>query len=112
VTLVLRRYPNILLASALALAGSVAAPALSKAPPPDPGSIKGESTSKDHKDWMQSSSTHCTRNAQPVNGVASDPEEGGEVTARKAHVGEINISKRSDSASTKLMERTAPETPC
>ena len=98
--------PRILLTSALALAAFGAAPALSKSTKPmdSMGDIKGESTQKDHKDWIQSGSTRCdTHHAQPTSGIASDPEEGGQVTASKTKVAEINVTKKVDTASTKMM---------
>jgi len=106
-----RRLPHILLASAFALAAFGTTPALSKSKP-NFGDVKGESTQKDHKE-MSAMSTRCdTHRAQQANGVSSDPEEGGQITASKAHVGEIKVTKPVDTASNKLMEKSAPGSPC
>lgn len=101
--------PRILLTSALALAAFGATPVLSKPAKPakpqvDFSLIKGESTDKDHKDWIQSGSSRCDAHlAQPMSGIASDPEEGGQVTASKTKVAEINVTKKVDTASSKMM---------
>lgn len=97
---------RILLVSALALAAFGAAPVLSKPAKPqvDFSMIKGESQDDRHKDWIQSDSSRCdTHHAQPMSGIASDPEEGGQVTASKTKVADIKVTKPVDTASTKMM---------
>lgn len=100
---------RILLASALALAAFGAAPVLSKPAKPakpqvDFSMIKGESQDDRHKDWIQPNSSRCdTHHAQPMSGIASDPEEGGQVTASKTKVADIKVTKPVDTASTKMM---------
>lgn len=97
---------RILLASIIALSAFGVAPALAKSTKPmdNMGDIKGESTQKDHKDWIQPDSSRCdTHRAQPMSGIASDPEEGGQVTASKTKVADIKVTKPVDTASTKMM---------
>jgi type VI protein secretion system component Hcp len=111
------RIPHLLLASAFAVAAFGAVPALSAAAA-KPGDVKGESTDDKHKDAMQLDSTRCdTRHAQAMNGVASDPEEGGQVTAAKkgtgkVHISDMQVTKRTDVSSPKLMESSSSGGPC
>jgi hypothetical protein len=80
----LPRLPHILLASSIALAALGAAPALSKLASPKPGDIKGESMDDKHKDTIELAPVRCdTRHGGMMNGVSSDPEEGGQVSAAK-----------------------------
>jgi hypothetical protein len=58
--------------------------------------------------------TCAAANAGSLN-VASDPEEGGQVARTatpKPKAGDMTVTKSTDSASTKLMERTAPGSSC
>ena len=54
-------------------------------------------------------------NSNVKAGVASDPEEGGQVAAKRTKdqptVSELTVSKRTDTASTKLMDAPAPTCP-
>jgi len=108
----LHRLPNILLASAFAIS------AIAVAAPRDAAS--GLATGKRmHKPYTVSAPANAVAcpatDAQPVK-VASDPEEGGQVarTAKaKPTVSEISVSKKTDTASTKLMESArSPTAPC
>src|SRR5690349_5973373 len=94
------RTPRMLLASAFLASAIAAAPALSEPPKPaaNLGQVKGESMDDKHKDTFQLGDSHCATRAGPMNGVASDPEEGGQVTMAKKgssrpHLSDINVSK-------------------
>jgi type VI protein secretion system component Hcp len=101
------------MASVLALVAFGSAPALSKQSKPNFNTVKGESMDDKHKDMMQSGSNRCdAHHAQPMNGIASDPEEGGQIAAKKANVGEIKVTKPVDTASTKMMQSGASATGC
>ena len=107
------RFNRILLACAFSAAGT--APAL--AAPPSPGSAETSATATAQN--SQAASVRCdTLHAQPMNGVVSDPEEGGQVSARKTtgkgkvQVHDISVSKTTDKASTTLMESSAPAQSC
>lgn len=103
------RSTRILLVSAFALAAFGAAPVLSKPAKPakpqvDFSGIEGESQEDRHEDWIQPGSSRCdTHRAQPTSGIASDPEEGGQVAASKTKVADIKVTKPVDTASTKMM---------
>ena len=111
------RLPQLLLASAFAFT-AVAAPAFADPPAPATaaGTVKGEATEKDHKDWMAPKPAACAATAVDAGTlkVASDPEEGGQIarTAKpkpKPQIGDINVLKTSDKASASLAP--APATP-
>ena len=125
---------RIIISSAAALALLGAAPALAKdakTSKPALSAIKGESMDDKHKGMMSSDPTMCdAHHAQPTAGIASDPEEGGQIartgggssdpeeggeataaakTAKgKVHVSEMSVTKLSDKSSTKLMDMSAP----
>ena len=112
------RSAHMFFASALALAALGGASALSAEPSPRDAAT-GQASGK----RMYKPVTATTENAvagpgaactaatvQPTN-VASDPEEGGQVTAARTKsapsVSELTVSKRADTASTKLMDAPA-----
>jgi hypothetical protein len=102
------RLPHILLASAFAVS------AIAVAAPRD--AATGLPTGKRmHKPYTAQSATCAATTVQPLK-VASDPEEGGQVAiaARaKPTVSDINVSKKTDSASTKMADpAAAPSAPC
>ena len=110
----LPRLPHWLLASAVALGALAATPALAEPTAPPFGTIKGESQNNDHKDMAAAQATTCAAVAAGPLNVASDPEEGGQVTARtakpqpkpKPNISEINVMKTSDKASASLAAAT------
>ena len=111
----LPRLPHILIGSTFALAAFGSAPALSKdakTTKPDFSAIKGESMDDKHKGLQAADGLCDTHRAQPTSGIASDPEEGGQIAAKKANVGEIKITKPVDTASTKMMVSASPGTGC
>ena len=103
-------FPRILIASAFALSVATS-PGFAKAPPPKPDPVKGESMDDRHKDMISAQSCD-TLHAKLANGVASDPEEGGQIARKaggaKTHVGDMQVTKLHDTASTKLMDESAP----
>lgn len=92
------RLPHILLASAFAISAvAVAAPRDAAT-----GQASGKRMYKPYT--AQSSVTCAATSAQPVK-VASDPEEGGQVArAAKPAPTDISVSKKVDTASTKLAD--------
>jgi len=116
----LPRLPHLLLASAVALGALAATPALAEPTAPQAGTtIKGESQDKDHKEMVAAQATTCAAVAAGPLKVASDPEEGGQVTARtakpqpkpKPNISEINVMKTSDKASANLSAAAPAPTP-
>lgn len=109
------RSARMLFASTLALAALGAASALSAEPAPRDAATGQASGKRMYKpvtatteNALPGSAAACTAsNLQPTN-VASDPEEGGQVTAARTKsaptVSELTVSKRADTASTKLMD--------
>ena len=123
-----RLLPRLLLASAIALSALGAAPVLSEPAPapaqralPDPlhpctvllclpktGTAVQSTTPAGHP-------VPCAATTAGPLKVASDPEEGGQIartTATKPKVGDMTVTKKADSASTKMMEQSAPASTC
>lgn len=132
----LPRLPRILLASTFAASGvAFAAPPAAPAPVPVPypntasqdaagGSAAGK---RMHKPYSASTSSAgaasgqsvscASANARPVNGAASDPEEGGQIakagkTSGKADLHSFNITHKMDTSSPVLMDNAAHDQGC
>ena len=109
------RTPRMLLASAFLASAIASAPALSEPAKPaaNLGQVKGESMDDKHKDAIMVGDYRCAGvRAGPMTGVASDPEEGGQVTmakkgTTKPHVSDINVMKTSDKSSPMMMQSSA-----
>ena len=134
------RLPRILLASAFALAAFASAPVLAEPAAPAPVPVPYPNTSSPntssqnaaardaasglptgkrmHKPYTLTTSAaqsaSCAApNVQPV-GVASDPEEGGQVarTTGKVKVSDMTVTKKMDKASPMLADSSAPGNAC
>lgn len=111
------RSARILFASTLALAALGAASALSAEPPPASTAHPSDKRIDEPSvTTAQQAPAPCTAvNVERVK-IASDPEEGGQVTARRSKakppVGDLTVTKHTDTASTKLMDAPAPGTTC
>ena len=108
--------PRFFLASAVAsCAIAAAAPALSAPPAPTADTVKGESMDARHKDMMAAQPGACAKVGANSLKVASDPEEGGQIARTATHkpkIGDMTVTKKADTASTKLMESPAPGSSC
>jgi hypothetical protein len=120
--------PRLFLASAILVSALGVAPALSRPAPapaakdlpdplhpctvllclPEPGKAAPAATSAGQP-------TDCAKLAAVPDKLASDPEEGGQIarTAKpKPQVSDMTVTKRADTASTKLMDSAAPASTC
>lgn len=118
-TLITPRPARIFFGTALGLAALCAASAIAASEPPAGSSVTGQPSGKRmHKPYAATTenSVACTStDAQPVK-VASDPEEGGQVTDARTKsapaVSDLTVTKSTDTASPKLMDKAAPATTC
>ena len=104
--------PRFFLASAVASCAIAAAPALAA---PTADTVKGESMDARHKDMMAAQPGACAKVGANSLKVASDPEEGGQIARTATHkpkIGDMTVTKKADTASTKLMESPAPGSSC
>ena len=100
------RLGGVLLASAFFASALASGPAFAKPPGAvDFNTVKGESTTRDHKDFQAVSVSWGAMGAVRTNGVASDPEQGGQIAkaASKPKVSDISITKGADVSSPKMM---------